>query len=272
LSEGFATWLCERILDEDKPAVRRRLSAVVSRERVMRADESKRALAVRRTLKSREQMNSVYNRFVYQKGAAVLQMLEAWLGDVRFRDGLRAYLRKHHFGIATTADLASAIHGATGTDVSGVMSAFLDQTGVPSIRVRTTCETGRQPRLRIEQINARKRWTLPVCWVTEAAGRSCVIVGAEEKEVELESRTCPAWIFPNAGGAGYHRTDWQTQQLAALKLPELTAAERLTLVHDLGAMKRAGTLPEPGDQLLASLRGDTEPEIAEAAKNALESP
>ena len=62
----------------------------------------------------------------------------------------------------------------------------------------------------------------------------------------------------NAGGTGYYRTEWSADQLAALDLTKLTAAERLTLVYDL----RAKNIASP---LLKTLASDPEPEIAQAA-------
>ena len=64
----------------------------------------------------------MYNRVVYEKGAAILLMLEGWLGEDLFRDGLRAYLNEHRFGNATTDDLAAALRAASGNDTSRVLN------------------------------------------------------------------------------------------------------------------------------------------------------
>ncbi|MGH9721356.1 MAG: M1 family aminopeptidase [Bryobacteraceae bacterium] len=273
LSEGFATWLSARVMDESQPAGRRRLSAVVARERIMEADAGKQALAVRRPLKNREEMASVYNRFVYQKGAAVLLMLEAWLGDERFRDGARVYLKRHRFGAATTADFASALQAASGTDASPVLRSFLDQTGIPNVRMRKVCEPGASPRLQIEQTSVGRQWTIPVCWKADGSLRACVVLEGQRREIDLGRRAaCPAWIFPNTAGAGYYRTAWDAGSLAALAdrgIRQLTASERLTLVYDLKALRRAGRLEAESERVLARLAEDVEPEIARAVQEAL---
>ena len=76
---------------------------------------------------------------------------------------------------------------------------------------------------------------------------------------------CPAWIYLNAGGTGYYRTAWTVAQLDALDVSKLTAAERLTLVGDLKAMKSAMDV----SAVLTKLASDAEPEIAKAASDAL---
>jgi alanyl aminopeptidase len=258
-------------MDHFEPAARRRLGAVIARERIMEADAGERAMPVRRRLQSRAEMESVYNRFVYQKGAAVLLMLEAWLGDEPFRDGLRAYLHRHRFGTATTADLAATLRSATSTDVSGVLKSFLDDTGVPSLRVRTMCDDSGK-RLLVEQ-SGSKLWSAPLCWKTDQTARSCAVIGKRLQEVELgATKDCPAWVFPNAGGTGYYRTVWEPSQLVALRMDQLTAAERLTLTYDLRALKRAGRIEAPGQRLLMELAADAEPAISAAAKAALARP
>src|SRR5262249_18275822 len=129
LSEGFATWLSSKIMDEYESPVRKHLGAVAARERIMNTDTSPRTRPVRRTMHSREDTKDVYNQIVYQKGAAILLMLEGWLGEERIRASLRSYLKAHQFENASTQDLESAIGG----DSAPVIDSFLNGTGVPAV-------------------------------------------------------------------------------------------------------------------------------------------
>ena len=65
---------------EDKPE-RAHLSLIAARERIMQTDTSRRARPVRVEPHDREGTRDIYNRFVYDKGASVLLMLEGWLGE-----------------------------------------------------------------------------------------------------------------------------------------------------------------------------------------------
>jgi alanyl aminopeptidase len=273
LSEGFATWLSSKIMDEDQPAARKRLTAVAARDRIMLTDAGPKTRPVRLVMKDREALKDVYSQFVYQKGAAVLNMLEGWLGEANVRTGLRVYLNDHRFGIATTGDLAAALRLASQTDPSDVMHDFLDQTGVPVVRSEIHCEPGTPPRIVFEQTNAASHWDVPVCWKTEA-GASCTVVDTRRQaELGLKA-SCPAWVYPNANGTGYYRTAWDAKQLATLAdraLWRLTAAERLTLVNDVAELRRAAKLDAAASEpILKKLSSDVEPEISAAAKKALE--
>ena len=99
LSEGFATWLGGKMSDLERPDFARGLAPVQSRVDIMRTDTR----PVRLAMNSRKDMDRVYSGIVYQKGAAVLYMVEHWVGAEKFREGIRAYLRAHTNGTGTTA-------------------------------------------------------------------------------------------------------------------------------------------------------------------------
>jgi aminopeptidase N len=197
---------------------------------------------------------------VYEKGAAILLMLEGWLGEDHFRDGLRRYLNEHRFGNATTADLAAALRAASGTDSSRVLNSFLNAIGFPELRGQLLCERDSAPRLRVTKSSPGP---VPVCWRADRVGSSCTVLEGPSTEIALPTGTaCPAWFYLNSGGTGYYRTRWSQAPLLALR--ELTDAEKLTLVYDLRASKNAS-----GQAALARLASDTDPEIASAAREAL---
>jgi hypothetical protein len=80
----------------EQPAARKYLSAVAARERIMAVDARPRTRPVRLTMTSREDTQEVYNRIVYQQGAAILLMLDGWLGENQVRGG-KLRLRKMRF-------------------------------------------------------------------------------------------------------------------------------------------------------------------------------
>jgi alanyl aminopeptidase len=269
LSEGFATWLSAKVMDQEESATRQRLSAVAARERIMLTDESPRARPVRLVMNSRDDMDNrqrggVYSQMVYQKGAAILLMLEGWLGDDKVRDGLRAYLTAHRLGNATTDDLASALNTSSGVDPSPVMRSFLDTSGVPLVSGSVRCPQGGAPIVHLEATGAT---AIPVCWRTEGTKQSCTVLDAPRDLAISKATSCPAWIYFNSGATGYYRTAWTSAQLATLALAKLSAAERLTLVFDLAALKKSGQLDPAA--ILTELAKDREPEIVKAAADAL---
>jgi alanyl aminopeptidase len=274
LSEGFATWISAKMMDEEQPADRQHLTAVAARERIMATDEGPDTHPVRWPRQTREELDHVYNQFPYQKGAAILFMMEGWLGPADFQKGLRQYLGDHRFGNATTKDLEAALSAAAHEDVSmgpekdppPVMDAFLNSTGVPAIKGKLECADGALS-VTLERANTQKA-AVPVCWKTNLESQSCQVLPGNSVQIS-ETGACPAWIYLNAGGTGYYRTVWTAPQLQTLSgaLDKLAGAERLTLVYDLRAMRQTdATITDP---LLTTLSSDVQPEIARAAKVAL---
>lgn len=271
LSEGFATWITSKMQDQAGPTARKHLSAVAARERIMATDAGPRTHPVRFTMKSRSDLNNVYNQIAYQKGAAILLMLDGWLGEDHVQKGVQIYLKAHAYGNAGTDDLAAALRKGSGTDPSAVMHSFLDQAGMPNVHAEVQCESGKAPRVVLEQTHSELKWKIPVCWSGDGIKPTCTVLDAPRREVALANgASCPAWIYPNAGGTGYWRSEWTPAQLTSLAVDKLSAAERLTLVYDLRAQQKAGRLDAAATQpILTRLTSDAEPEIIQAAKIAL---
>ena len=70
---------------------------------------------------------------VYAKGARMLVMVRALLGDDNLRTGLKNYLNAHKYHNATGDDLWSALGEASGLDVGGIMKSWLQQPGYPVV-------------------------------------------------------------------------------------------------------------------------------------------
>ena len=272
LSEGFATWFAAKIIDQELPQGSLNLAAIAARERIMAADSAPDSRPVRLEMHSRRDMKSVYSRIVYQKGAAVLLMLENWLGEDGFQKGLQDYLKEHALKNATTADLAVALTSATHIDPTPVLGSFLDQPGIPSVRADIDCEPG-VARVVVEQAGQTPRWTIPVCWRADGIGQTCTVLDSSRREIALPpASACPAWIFANAGGTGYYRTLWSPSQLSAIEkhLDRLSPAERLTLAYDIAALLKAGALTrEDAEPIFKQMLADPEPQIAREARIAL---
>lgn len=223
LSEGFATWLGGKIADLDLPLEKRGVARVIAKHEMMARDRGPRVRPVRRPIHSLQDMRDIYSPVVYQKGGAILAMLEQWIGEQRFRHSLHRYLRVHSFGNATTADLARVIREETNIDASRVMAGFLDHTGVPVIRI----SFGDKARPGIVAYSPiRGPWVVPVCFLAEAQNQ-CGLV-ATDQELHTLADFNPRWAVSDAGGAGYYWPDEVYK--GAVPLERLSRAERTDLL------------------------------------------
>lgn len=73
---------------------------------------------------------------VYAKGARMLVMVRALLGDDAMRKGLKNYFAAHQYGNATGADLWQALGEASGMNVGQIMESWLEHPGYPVVEVK----------------------------------------------------------------------------------------------------------------------------------------
>src|SRR5262249_1343495 len=109
LNEGFASWLGIKITAEFDPTWRDDLTVGEVRDVALRSDSDITARRIREPIAGVGDIFQAFDDITYAKGMSVLAMFEHAIGPERFRDGVRAYIARHRFGNATSADLVAAI-------------------------------------------------------------------------------------------------------------------------------------------------------------------
>ncbi len=230
LNEAFATWMEGRITQTLRPAQRADLQSIAAAQDAMEADSLASARRVRQPIGDNGDIEGAFDSLTYGKGAAVLGMFEAWLGEKTFRDGLRQYMRKHAFASATSDDLIDALQAAGDQDArtGKAMRSFLDQPGVPLVRTELVCDGGKA-RLRLRQERffpagssgdaLAQRWGIPFCVRSgkgETAATQCQLLDQPRAEMLFDGNECPDWYLPNAEARGYYRIAPARADLKAL--------------------------------------------------------
>jgi alanyl aminopeptidase len=242
-----------------RPAWAAGVRLVTRRASVLDADTLQTARRLRQPIQSAHDIENAFDRITYAKGAAVLTMFEHWLGEETFRDGIRAYLRQHAWQHTTAADFLAALSTVAGRDVATPFATFLEQVGAPLLTFALACSPHQPPQLRLTQARYRPQgsqadpqgtWQVPVC-VAYLAGdqlsRACTLLSAPTAAMILAEAgtSCPAWVVPNVGGIGYYRAQLDGNLLGQLLehgMPRLSRPERVSVVDDVHALVRAGTV------------------------------
>jgi aminopeptidase N len=270
LNEGFATWMEPKIVDAWRPQMNSRLDALASKGAVMALDALDSARAVRQPVSSTSEAEEAFDGITYDKGAAILGMLESWLGEDAFRTGIREYIKSHENGSATSADLFRSLSRASGKDVWPIASTFLDQPGLPLVRAEMQCHEKDKPGAVVKLSQARYRarrssdverrdaaWKIPICVAYEGAKGNkpaCTVLDGPSAELPLPVAHCPRWIYPNADEHGYYRFLLPTSEVLALAgVHSLGVEMRVGLVTDAWALVQSGDMG--ADVLLDLLAG-----------------
>ncbi len=251
LNEGFATWAEAKVVDAWKPAFGATLEQIAGIDHVMDADALVSARAVRQPVRSTSEAKEAFDGITYEKGAAVLRMLEGWLGPDTFRRGIHRYLQDNAWKNAGAEDLFKALDYVSTQKVAALANGFLDQAGVPEVVASWNCNSGT---LDLHEEEWRPlgepasptphRWTLPVCIASDLQkSKSCFTLASEPITRTLGGR-CPAWVYPNAGLGGYYRFLLDRPKLLALARAarSLDTVDRFGLVSNAWAAVRQGAV------------------------------
>ena len=249
LNEGFASWMANKIVNDYHPEWKMNVGELNGYQGAMGTDELVSARRVRQPILSNNDIANAFDGITYNKGSALLNMFESYLGPDKFREGIRRYLRKYAWGNATSGEFLDALSGGNAA-IAQAFSTFLDQPGVPLVTAQLKCDAG-TPRLELSQRrflprgsqgSAGQTWDIPVC-VRYPAGeddaRECTLMTKKTEVMPLgKAKGCPEWTYANAGEAGYYRVLYADGMLGALLKDEktLTLPERVGLIGDIAAL------------------------------------
>jgi puromycin-sensitive aminopeptidase len=253
LNEAFATFMEMVAVDAWRPGWRRWDSFSVSRAAAMAIDGLHNTRAIEFEVQSPDEARAMFDVLTYEKGAAVLRMLEQYLGAERFREGIRLYLRRHEFDNAQTSDLWDALEEASAQPVRKVMDSWIFQPGLPILEVDQSPDRralllrqGRFFYLPGANGQARQLWHVPLmvkARTEQGIGTQRLLMDGAQAQLALPG---PArWALVNQGAHGFYRVRYAPALLEALTgaLAELDAVERFMLVGDTWAAVAAGLTP-----------------------------
>jgi aminopeptidase N/puromycin-sensitive aminopeptidase len=271
LNEGFATWMSSKPLESWKPEWEINEADVADDSGSMNVDSVKATRPIHQPADTPQEINALFDGIAYGKTAAVLRMIESYVGPETFRAGINRYLQQHEYGNATAADFWNTQTEVSKKPVDKVMSTFVMQPGVPFIDLSSKCE-GDKTRVTLSQKrfyfdptlfnqNSNEPWNIPVCLQGMNAGPNagatkCELLTAKQQTYTLPS--CSSWVFPNANATGYYRYGFDTAALKGASLEtSLQPTERISLVSNEWALVRAGWHSVPEYLSLANtLRND----------------
>jgi aminopeptidase N len=278
LNEGFATWMSSKPLAAWRPEWRMDLDDAADTQDVLGIDALKSTRAIRMKVETPEEINEVFDGIAYQKTAAVLRMIEKYVGPEEFRKGVASYLKKHSFSNAAGEDFWGEVARVTGKPVDRIMRSFVDQVGAPVVSVRNSCSqnTG-EIEMTLNRFMgtpgappAPQTWTVPVCVKGLNGQVKCELLDRSERTLKTDS--CGS-RFANADSRGYYFTDYTADTVSGFaKNPgSLTASERISLLGDEWWMVRAGRHDiDLYLDLAAAMANDETPVIIETIANRLD--
>lgn len=242
LNESFANWMGYRIGNAWRPDLNIGAGALAEGFAAMNTDALLAGRPIHQKIEKNAQVDAAFDSITYGKGGQVVAMIAAFLGDDKFKAGVRRYMAAHRNGNATSADFFAAMAEVAGDPrILPAMQSFTDQQGVPLLTF-----AGKDGRYNVTQSRYARlgttapdtRWGVPLC-LRRGPERSCMLLADQSAAVSVGGA---GPLVPNAGGTAYYRfelprAEWNRLIATSDKLP---GGEGLALADSLRASFMAG--------------------------------
>jgi puromycin-sensitive aminopeptidase len=254
LNEAFATFMEVAAVDAYRPDWKRWTSFSLERSVAFETDSLVSTRPVEYEVRSPADCEGMFDVLTYQKGGALLRMLEQYLGVERFRAGVRHYLAAHSYGNTETSDLWDSIEAAVSSDggepVRRLMDSWIWQPGYPLVSADlVTTSDGSAVRLTQQRflfdVTAEvphQSWLVPV-HLRLGDGEELVLL--DDEPIEIPLARAEDVVIVNSGGHGFYRVAYSPELLARVDrsvLARSSTVERYNLVDDAWSAVVAGRL------------------------------
>ncbi len=246
LNEGFATWMENKPVAAMHPEWDVPQMVAANEDGTLDTDAQPTTRPIRARADTPAEINQMFDGIAYGKASDVLLTVENYLGPEVFRKGVHAYLEAHLYSNATAQDFWNAETAVSHKPVDKIMDSLVTLPGVPILTFGKPANgkvSVRQERFFLSpsiKPDPNQKWTLPVCFKTEASGgQRCEVLTPASSSLKVPSASL---FFANAGGKGYYRSSYPPSVYADLVAhveTGLTPEERISLIGDEWARVRA---------------------------------
>ncbi|MFZ0497840.1 MAG: M1 family metallopeptidase [Steroidobacteraceae bacterium] len=257
LNESFASWMAAKETDRRNPSWRWWESEDASKEQAMAADAQATSHPIQVHVTDELQAANAFDPTItYNKGEAVLRMLEAYLGPDTFRDGIRRYIKARAFSNATSPDLWNGLSAASGQNIGRIAADWTEQAGFPLVSVTADCHAGR----RTLSLSQRRffltppadhgleaaHWSVPL-QIRARPGDTPRAVLLTHDGQQVAAGSCREPLSVDAGAIGYYRVQYDPATLALNThgFDALPDGDRIALLDDQWALVQSRGAPLP---------------------------
>ena len=242
LNESFANWMGYRIGNEWRPELNIGVGAIDEGFLAMNTDSLEVGRPIHQPIATNSEIDSAFDSITYGKGGQVVAMIAAYMGDAKFKAGVRLHMSRHMYGNATSEQFFGALADAAHDPrILAAMRSFVDQRGVPVIDVARAGDKLVLTQTRYAFLGSKpasEQWTIPLC-IRQGKARDCTLLDRPSATIAAPGKGA---IIPNAGGTGYYRftlsrPDWEALIAESASLP---AGEAIATSDSLWASFRAG--------------------------------
>jgi tricorn protease interacting factor F2/3 len=240
LNESFATYLAYKAVNHFYPEWRVLDKYIVDEVfSALNADALISSHSIKVEVKDPQESTEIFDEISYEKGGSVLRMIENYLGEKNFRDGLRNYIKKFSYQNAQAEDLWNSLEEASQVNVKEIMKDYLEKTGFPQVEIKK--ENGnyllKQKRFLFLEENKSEIWKIPM--VINSKDREIRIIFDKESTV-LSNLEPPIILNKNYSSFFVSNYDDEILKNNLENLEKLSEIDQIHLLHDYEFFVRKG--------------------------------
>jgi tricorn protease interacting factor F2/3 len=240
LNESFATYLAYKAVNHFYPEWRILDKYIVDEVfSALNADALISSHPIKVEVKDPNESTEIFDEISYEKGGSVLRMIENYLGEEKFRDGLRNYIKKFSYQNAQAEDLWNSLEEASQVNVKEIMKDYLEKTGFPQVEIKK--ENGnyllKQKRFLFLEENKSEIWEIPM--VIKSKDKEIRIIFDKESTV-LSDLELPIILNKNYSSFFVSNYDDEILKNNLENLEKLSEIDQIHLLHDYEFFVRKG--------------------------------
>ena len=273
LNEGFASWMENKATNHFHPEWNIWLQTKAGEQGAMQLDARVGNHPVITPIYDVFAAGNAFDSITYQKGHAVIRMIESYVGENAFRAGVRRYMADHAYGNTVSDDFWSEIDKVAPRKITAMAHDFTLQGGVPLIRAASDATGVRltQARFGADPVSRKARsWRTPVRVSNNGAAWEGVVSAAVPARITAKPASA---ILINAGQTGYFRSGYSADLWNRLlpEFPRTAPEDQAGLLYDSLALGEAGLAPMTNFLQLARRAQDaTDPIVLQIFANQLD--
>lgn len=265
LNEAFATFMATKAVADYNKDWDRWAQFSLEKSMAMDIDSLSSTRPIEYPVISPTDADGMFDLITYEKGGSILRMLEQFLGENLFRDGVSHYLTKHSYGNTETDDLWDSLEKISKLPVKKIMDTWIFQPGHPIISYsfkNNSLNINQKIFKYIEDSENNTIWGIPIFIKykenNEYKSHKFLL---DKKSDNISLPIIPDEILLNSNAYGFYRVnnDFKSNRILT---KNYTSEEKYSLIDDYWSLVLNGSKnPEEFIEFCESFKDELDPDI-----------
>ncbi len=191
------------------------------------------------------EISEIFDMVSYEKGTAIIRMLALYIGEEKFKDGLRYYLKKHSYKNTKTINLWEAFEKVSKKPISKMMSSWTKQMGFPVIKEshkNGKCILSQEKyfssRVERRKYKGKNLWQIPLIYKDINGKEKTILI--DKKNIVLKEQTSKLNSEESAFLKVIHHKKTLDIIQKNIKENHMSIPDRIGIMRDIFALAESG--------------------------------